>query len=89
MVDTFIFDEMSPYWSNNYDFNKTFIEMQTDWIYDLIKANGYVYLDKIYDNFAVNCNPYKSNDCIQYGINDFMLSWRDLGNNRFEIRIYY
>ena len=74
MVDTFIFDEMSPYWSNNYD---------------LIKANGYVYLDKIYDNFAVNWNPDKSNDCIRYGINDFMLSWRDLGNSRFEIRIYY
>lgn len=89
MVNTFIFDEMSPYWSNNYNFNKSFIEMQTHWIYDFIKANGYVYLNKIYDTFAVNWNPDESNDCIRYGINDFMLSWRDLGNSRFEIRIYY
>ncbi len=89
MVDTFIFDETSPYWSNNYDFNKSFIEMQTHWIYDFIKANGYVYLNKIYDTFAVNWSPDESNDCIRYGINDFMLAWRDLGNSRFEIRIYY
>lgn len=89
MVKTFIFDEKSPYWSHNYKVNKCFIEMQTRWIYDFIKLQGYVYLDRIYNIFTAYWNPDESNDCIRYGVNDFVMSWTHLGDNRFEIRIYY
>ena len=91
MVKTIVFDAKNPCWSCNYDNNKAFIEMQTRWIYNFIKSRGYVYLDRIYDTFKAYWNPDESNDCIRYGngINDFMMSWTHLGDNRFEIRIYY
>ena len=89
MVKTFIFDEASPYWSHSYENNRSFIEMQTRWIYDLINVQGYMYLNRIYENFGVRWNTDESNDCIRYNTNNFILSWADLGDNRFEIRIYY
>lgn len=89
MVKTFIFDAMSPYWSYNHEVNKMFIETQMRWIYDFFKLRGYIYLDRIYDNFTTIWNPDEPNDCIRYGVNDFVMLWTDLGDNRFEIKIYY
>lgn len=90
MVKIFIFDDKtSPYWSHNYEVNKSFIETRIRWIYDFIELKGYIYLDRIYNTFAAHWDPDEPNECIRYGSNDFMLSWEDLGNNRFEIRIYY
>lgn len=89
MVKTIIFDEKSPYWSHDRKTNIAFIEMQMRWIYDFIKLSGYVYLDRIYNTFTAYWDPDEPNDCIRYGVNDFVLSWTDLGDNRFEIKIYY
>ena len=89
MVKTFIFDKMSPYWSHNDEINKQFIETQIRYIYGFIRFQGYVYLDRIYNSFMAYWNPYESNDCIRYGVNEFAISWTDLGDNRYEIKIYY
>ncbi len=89
MVKTFMFDKMSPYWSHDHEINKMFIEMNTRWLYDFFKLDGYVYLNKIYNIFGAYWNPDEPNDCIRYGVNDFVMSWTDLGDNRFEINIYY
>lgn len=89
MVKTFIFDEKSTYWSHDREVNKSFIQLQIRWIYEYIKLRGYVYLDMIYGTFGDEWNPDEPNDCIRYGVNGFVMSWTDLGNNQFEIKICY
>ena len=89
MVKTIIFDESNVNWVNNYKINRLSIEQYTRVLYDRLRLKGYVYLDRIYDTFGANWNPEEPNDCIRYGVNQFVLSETHLNDNRFEINIYY
>ena len=89
MIKTIMFDEKCFHWSDNYDLNRAFIESNTNWLYDIFNYKGYIYLDRIYEVFGAKWNPDEPNDCIRYGVNQFMLSWIHLGHNKFEINIYY
>lgn len=89
MVKTIMFDEKCSHWSDNYYLNMAFIESNTKWLYDIFNYKGYIYLDRIYEIFGAEWNPDEPNGCIRYGVNQFVLSWTNLGHNKFEINIYY
>lgn len=58
-----IFDEKSPYWERNFEFNKAFIKSQLMYIRDAYFVRGYVYLEYIYRIFGIKWNPNNENTC--------------------------
>lgn len=58
-----IFDEKSPYWERNFEFNKAFIESQLMYVRDAYFVRGYVYLEYIYRIFGIKWDPNNENTC--------------------------
>ena len=50
---TMIFDEKSPYWERNFEFNKAFVKSQLMYVRDFYLAKGYVYLEYIYNALGI------------------------------------
>lgn len=70
MMKTIIFNDRCAYWSKNYMLNKSFIEQQIRYIYDLIRCQGYIYLDKVYELFGAGWDPHEPNGVMIYGENE-------------------
>ena len=60
---TVIFDEKSPYWSKNFEFNKAFLKSQLMYVRDYYFVKGYMYLKHIYDILGIKWNPFNENTC--------------------------
>lgn len=43
------FDESSPYWEKNAEYNLTFLKAQQRYANDMLKSRGYLYLNEVYD----------------------------------------
>jgi hypothetical protein len=68
--------------------NFIFIAIQEDYINDLLKARGYIYLNQIYEMFGVKWRTEWENLCITYepGVRIELAVARDNGNG-FDIDI--
>lgn len=60
---TVIFDEKSPYWSKNFEFNKAFLKSQLMYVRDYYFVKGYMYLEHIYDILGIKWDPCNENTC--------------------------
>ena len=60
---TMIFDEKSPYWEKNFEFNKAFVKSQLMYVRDFYLAKGYVYLEYIYNALGIKWDPHNKNTC--------------------------
>lgn len=89
MVKTINFDDHCIYWSKNYMISKTYVEHQIGYIYDIIRYQGYIYLEEIYKLFGAGWNPRESNDVMIFGENDPVVSYKHLGGSDFSISICY
>ena len=89
MMKTIIFNDCCICWSKNYMFNKSFIEQQIRYIYDLICVQGYIYLDKIYGLFGTRWDPHEPNDVLIFGENEPVISYKHLDGGDFKISICY
>lgn len=89
MIKNIIFDDLCAHWSKNYMYNKSFIEQQIRYIFDIIRCRGYIYLDRIYELFGAGWNPYDRNDCIIYDENDLVITYKNLKDSDFKITICY
>lgn len=89
MVKTIIFDNHCSYWSKNYMFNKSFIDGRISYIYELIRANGYIYIDRICEIFGVRWDPHEANDVMIFGEKEPVISYKHLGDGGFKISICY
>lgn len=47
------FDEMSTYWQRDATANKFFLSMKQNWLNDLLKARGHVFLNEVYDELGL------------------------------------
>ena len=47
----------------NFEFNKVFVKAQCEYIKDLCKYQGYIYLNTIYELLGLKWNPYNENVC--------------------------
>ena len=47
------FDQMSPSWSKEAEYNLIFLRCQQNWANDLLKARGHIFLNEVYDNLGI------------------------------------
>ena len=90
MVKTINFDKWNINWTDNYEYNRAFIEGTVSYLYELLHIRGYLYLTDIYDRLGAVWNPHEVNACIlDKEPSSFVLSWTHLEGNDFKITIYY
>lgn len=58
-----MFDKSSSLWEKDFEFNKLFAKSQLLYIRDRYRANGYIYLNMIYEKLGIKWNPYNDNTC--------------------------
>lgn len=58
-----MFDKSSSLWEKDFEFNKLFAKSQLLYIRDRYRANGYIYLNTIYEKLGIKWNPYNDNTC--------------------------
>lgn len=64
-IFSFYFDKNSTNRSNYSRLNELFLCHQLDYIRDLAKYRGYVYLNQIYELLGIVCDPKCNNPCIE------------------------
>ena len=47
------FDEASPYWEKDAQYNLMFLKSQQAYANDILKANGYIYLNEVYEMLGI------------------------------------
>lgn len=47
------FDEVSPQWNPQPEYNLIFLRMQQQWANDMLKARGHVFLNEVYDHLGL------------------------------------
>lgn len=50
---TFFFDEASPYWEKNGNYNRMFLAAQQQYANDKLRANGYLFLNDVLDSLGI------------------------------------
>lgn len=59
-----IFNRKSAAWEiDNPDFNRVFVKAQMEYVKELYRARGYIYLEQIYTCLRIKWNPYNENVC--------------------------
>lgn len=66
MKETIKFDDSNINYINNIDNNLMFLRMTNNYINDLLKAKGYIYLNQIYEMLGVEWDPKRENICLLY-----------------------
>lgn len=66
-MKTIIFDETCPAWTMDTDYNLVFLRYQADYIEELFKHRGYMYLNQIHEYFGIGWNPSLVNVCYLLG----------------------
>ena len=59
---TIIFDKNAVHWTENTDYNLSFVKALGDYLKDLFTIRSYIYLNQIYERFGVGWNPENIND---------------------------
>lgn len=83
---TIIFDKNAVHWTENADFNLSFVKMRGDYLKGLFIARGYIYLNQIYERFGVGWNPENINDL--YLIDDGPIEFKFKSTDENGILIY-
>lgn len=81
---TIYFDKNSIYWNNDNKINEYFLNSQTDYIRDLIKNRGYMYLNQIYEILGIKWEPKYENRCIEDAYFTVVIGW-DCKQSRWAI----
>jgi hypothetical protein len=72
---TITFDKNSPRWSVKPDMNLQYLMMQDNYLTDLFKRRGYIYLNEVYEAFGAVWNPLKNNVCWIKGADKFRITY--------------
>lgn len=56
-MKTIIFDESSANWTERPNWNIGFLKAKRVYLMDLFNRRGYMYLDRIYEEFGIKWNP--------------------------------
>ena len=62
---TIYFDKNCVYWSNDDKMNEHFLNCQADYIRELVRNRGYIYLNQIYEILGAKWEPRYDNQCIE------------------------
>lgn len=91
MKDSFIFSEKTSflYDPREVEYNEMLIRAQSDYLADKLNANGYLYLNAIYEAFGLSF-PYKEKENLLFTVDDPVVIVSDYayGDKFFTINIY-
>lgn len=74
---TIYVDKNCHWWNNDQKCNEYFINYQIDYIMDLIRYRGYIYLNQIYEILDVKWDPKCDNPCIENSDFTVVIGWED------------
>lgn len=86
------FDQLSPSWNKEPEYNLVFLRCQQNWANDLLKTRGHVFLNEVYDMLGIPrtkagqvvgwCVSDEGDNFIDFGIYDNQDRVRDFVNGR-------
>lgn len=56
-MKTIIFDESAAEWTSRPDWNAEYLKAKRAYLTDLFNYRGYIYLNRIYEEFGIGWNP--------------------------------
>lgn len=62
-METLHFNETSMGWTKNDATNRHWLQLQIDYLQELLKYRGYLYLNQIYETLGIEWDPEKVNIC--------------------------
>ena len=84
---TIYFDKNCAYWSNDNKMNEHFLNCQADYIRDIVKHRGYIYLNQIHEILGAEWEPRYDNHCIENADFTVVIGW-ECKQSRWTIDIY-
>lgn len=84
---TIYFDKECCYWSSDDRRNEYFLNTQIDYVRDLVKHRGYVYLNQIYEILGAKWDTRIDNLCVEDPYFTVVIGLDDV-NSRWVIDIY-
>lgn len=64
-----IFDKSSPMYDTadkDGNKNKYFLQIKQEYVNDILRVRGYIYLNQIYEQLGLCWDPTRTNECILY-----------------------
>lgn len=86
-MKTIIFDETSASWTKYTDCNSMFLRYQANYIEELFKHRGYMYLNQIYEHFGIGWNPRLVNVCYLLGSGPIKFEFEPVEDGKILIHI--
>ena len=59
------FDSSNPNWTGNNEQDRMFLCIMEQYINDILKHRGYIYLNQIYEHLGIEWNPDDRNTCVR------------------------
>lgn len=87
-MKTIMFDESCAGWSKNVEWNKMFLNVQREYIYEKLQHRGYMYLNDIYEGLGAKWNPEEENVCYRVKHGLLNIEFEPVGDNAFLVKIY-
>lgn len=61
-METIIFVKNAVHWTENADYNLSFVKARGEFLKKLFTIRGYIYLNQIYEHLGVGWNPENINE---------------------------
>lgn len=87
-MKTIRFDEHCVGWNKSIDWNRSFLNVQRDYIYEKLHRRGYMYLNDIYEGLGAKWNPEEENICYLAKHGPLYIEFETIDNNVFLVKIY-
>lgn len=84
---TIIFDENTIHWTQNRDYNLSYVRTRGEYLNDILTIRGYLYLNQIYEHFGVEWNPEDTNDLYLIDDGEITFKFESIDENSILIRI--
>ena len=84
---TIYFDKTCGYWNNDNKLNEYYVNHTMDYMRELVKHRGYVYLNQIFEALGATWDTRMGNLCIEDENFTVVIGW-DCRNDRWVIDIY-
>lgn len=86
-MKTIKFDKNATHWNRNEEINSYYLSAIKDYILDLFKIRGYIYLNQIYEHFGIRWNPKIENDLYLTENGLIKIEFEPIGDGDFLIHI--
>lgn len=86
-MKTIVFDENSANWSGGPNWNPKFLKAKRVYLRDLFNRRGYMYLDRMYEEFGIRWNPGMVNSLYLAKSGPLVIEFESIEDGRILIHI--